>query len=86
MFKDANEDGKIVYGDYYFLGINEEKDVQGTPITNQYSVVSLINATSQDAVACFSNAIHEAILKDITKNPNLKLTVYSTPFPITALE
>lgn len=47
---------------------------------------ALINATSQDAIAVYGAALHQALLRKILKNPKLSLNLTSQPFPLTLLE
>jgi len=52
----------------------------------KYSIISLVNASSQDAVAAYSTYIHEAILRDITQDNKLELNIVSYPFPLSKKE
>jgi len=77
LFDASQNQGQTLYGDYFFYQLQSDK--------SQYSVITLVNATSQDAVAAFAANVHETILRDIV-DPGLNLTVILNPFPLTMLE
>jgi len=74
---EQSQAGTTFYGNYYFYNLDKAG--------GKYSVFTLANATSQDAVAAYGTEIHETILRDII-DPALKLQVTSTPFLLTQKE
>jgi len=51
--------------------------------TQQYSFVSYINLTSQDATGLYPQFMYESILKEASNDKDFSFKVRNTPFPPT---
>lgn len=62
------------YGSYQIYEANRQ--------TQNYAIVSYINATSPDATAMFPQFMNQAILRVATGDPEFTYNVINQPFPI----
>ena len=79
LFDNQHANGAF-YGNYMYWDLREDQP------QNNYAVVVMANATSQDAVAVYGQAIVQAFLQKFLENDKLKFNIVSQPFPLTVLE